>query len=104
MIVLLATALVMAGTFTALLPKIARDDLGVGTFEAAMLFAAMGMGMLMSSLLLASFARLERAGRYCLITLVIGGAPNLGLGLTPWYTLAVVIMFITGWNAGFFIT
>ncbi len=103
MIVLLATALVMAGTFTALLPKIARDDLGVGAFAAAMLFAAMGVGMLMSSLLLASFSRLERAGLYFLITLVIGGALNLGLGLAPWYTLAVGIMFITGWNAGFFV-
>ena len=44
MLVLLVTALVMAGTFMTLLPKIAREDLGVGPFETSMFFTAMGVG------------------------------------------------------------
>ena len=102
MLVLLATALVMAGTFMTLLPKIAQDDLHVGAFAASMLFGAMGVGMLMSSLVLASFSKLERAGAYFIVTLIFGGTLNGLLGLSPWYALSVALMFTTGWNAGFF--
>ena len=102
MLVLLVSALVMAGTFMTLLPKIAQDDLHVGAFAAAMLFGAMGVGMLMSSLVLASFSKLERAGAYFIVTLIFGGALNGALGLSPWYSLSLAIMFTTGWNAGFF--
>lgn len=102
MFVLLATALVMAGTFMALLPRIAREELGAEAFAASLLFGAMGPGTLMASLLLASFARLRRAGLFFLTTLVAGGVLNVALGLAPWYWFALVIMFITGWNAGFF--
>lgn len=103
MIVLLATALVMAGTFQALLPKIARDDLGVGAFPASMLFTIMLFGTLITSVVLASFQRVERAGFYFLCTLIAGGVLNVALGLAPWYFMALLIMFITGWNAGFFV-
>ena len=102
MFVLLATALVMAGTFMALLPRIAREELGAEAFAASLLFGAMGPGTLMASLLLASFARLRRAGLFFLATLVAGGVLNVALGLAPWYWFALLIMFITGWNAGFF--
>ena len=81
MLVLLITALVMAGTFMTLLPKIAREDLGVGPFETAMFFTAMGVGMLMSSLLLASFSRLDRAGLWFIVTLIGGGILNSAFGL-----------------------
>ncbi|MBH77023.1 MAG: hypothetical protein CL897_02165 [Dehalococcoidia bacterium] len=103
MIVLLATALVMAGTFQTLLPKIAADNLGAGPFRASMLFTVMLVGTLTTSLVLASYRRIERAGLFFLFTLIAGGVLNVGLGLAPWYTMAFVIMFITGWNAGFFV-
>ena len=103
MLVLLATALVMAGTFMALLPKIARDDLGVGAFPASMLFTIMLFGTLITSVVLASFRRVDRAGFYFLCTLIAGGVLNVALGLAPWYFMALLIMFITGWNAGFFV-
>ncbi len=103
MIVLLATALVMAGTFQALLPKIAADDLGAGAFLASMLFTVMLAGNLITSLVLASFKRVNKAGLYFLMTLVAGGALNVALGVSPWYTLALVVMFLTGFNAGFFV-
>ena len=79
MFVLLATALVMAGTFMALLPRIAREELGAGAFAASLLFGAMGPGTLMASLLLASAPRLRRAGLYFLATLVAGGVLNVAL-------------------------
>ncbi len=103
MLVLLATALAMAGTFQALLPKIARDDLGAGPLEASLLFSVMMVGTLITSLVLASLRRVDRAGLYFVLTLVAGGVLNVWLGLAPWYTMALFVMFITGWNAGFFV-
>ncbi len=102
MFALLATALVMGGTFQALLPKIARDDMGAGPFQAAMLMTIMLVGTLITSIVLASFRRVDRAGFYFLCTLIAGGVLNVSLGLAPWYFMALLIMFITGWNAGFF--
>jgi len=103
MIVLLATALVMAGAFQALLPKIAVDHLGAGPFEASALLTVMLGGNLITSLVLASFRRVDRAGLFFLVTLVIGGILNVSIGLTPWYVLALAIMFINGMDAGIFV-
>ena len=102
LVVLLVTALVMAGTFNTLIPKIAKDELGTGAIGASLLFGAMGVGMLMSSLLLASLPRLEPGGRYFILTMIGGGLLNTVFGLSPWYGLSISIMFVTGWNAGFF--
>ena len=102
MLVLLTTALVMAGTFMTLLPKISLEELEVGPFKTSMFFTAMGVGMLMSSLLLASFSRLDRAGLWFIVTLICGGTLNAAFGLSLWYVLSLAIMFTTGWNAGFF--
>ncbi len=102
LLALLATSLIMAGTFNTLLPKIAKEDLGVSAFAASMLFGAMGAGMLMSSLLLASMTRMRRAGLYFIVTLICGGVLNALMGLSPVYWLSLTLMFVTGWNAGFF--
>ncbi|MDE2934444.1 MAG: MFS transporter [Chloroflexota bacterium] len=103
MIVLLATALVMAGAFQALLPKIAVDHLGAGPFKASALLTVMLGGNLITSLMLASFERVDRAGLFFLITLVVGGILNVSVGLAPWYTIALVIMFLNGLDAGVFV-
>ncbi len=103
MIVLLATALVMAGAFQALLPKIAVDHLGAGPFKASALLTVMLGGNLITSLMLASFERVDRAGFFFLITLVVGGILNVSVGLAPWYTIALVIMFLNGLDAGVFV-
>ncbi len=103
MIVLLATALVMAGAFQALLPKIAVDHLGAGPFKASALLTVMLGGNLITSLMLASFQRVDRAGLFFLVTLVVGGILNVSVGLAPWYTIALVIMFLNGLDAGVFV-
>ncbi len=102
MLVLMTTALVMAGTFMTLLPKIAKEDLEIGALETSLFFTAMGVGMLMSSLLLASFSRLDRAGLWFIVTLISGGVLNAAFGVSLWYVASLAIMFATGWNAGFF--
>jgi MFS family permease len=102
LLALLATSLIMAGTFTTLLPKIAKEDLLVSAFAASLLFGAMGAGMLGSSLLLASLTRMQRVGLWFIATLICGGALNAFMGLSPVYWLSLTLMFITGWNAGFF--
>ena len=53
--------------------------------------------------MLASFERVDRAGLFFLITLVIGGILNVSVGLAPWYTIALVIMFLNGLDAGVFV-
>jgi len=69
LIALLMTALVMAGTFTALLPKLAYDEWDATGRRASWLFGLMGIGMLGTSLFLASRPRFERAGLAFLCTL-----------------------------------
>ncbi|HJP40678.1 MAG TPA: MFS transporter [Dehalococcoidia bacterium] len=99
---LIAVAVVMAGAFTTLLPKLAKDELGADAFGASVLFGAMGVGMLVSSLILASMSKLERAGLAFNMTLLVGTIFNVGTGLSPWYDFTFALMFLTGANAGFF--
>lgn len=102
-VLLLATALVIMGTWQTLLPRVAEDQLGAGDFEVAMLFAAMGAGTIASSLVLASMPRLRNAGGWFTCTLVVGGSLAIGLGLSRSYVLTMALMLLSGLNAGFFI-
>ncbi|HJP41737.1 MAG TPA: MFS transporter [Dehalococcoidia bacterium] len=97
---LLVTALIANGPFMTLLPQFAIEDLGASPFQASLLFAAMGIGMLMSSLVLASIPYLERAGLWFMMTMVFGGALMFFVGISPYYTLTCALMFFSGINAG----
>ena len=101
-ILLIISALLVAGAWGSLLPKIARDNLGAGVFETSMIFVVMGIGTLCSSLFLASIKELKNAGGWFIATNIIGSALMIGLGLSHSYTLTLVFMGITGINAGFF--
>lgn len=102
-VLLLATALVIMGTWQTLLPRVAEDQLGASDFEVTMLFAAMGAGTIASSLVLASMPRLRNAGGWFTFTLVVGGSLAVGLGLSHSYALTMTLMLLSGLNAGFFI-
>lgn len=93
----------MMGPWQALPPKIAKEELGSGPFSASMLFAAMGAGMICSSLLLASIPRIPNAGGWFATTLVTGGVLAVGIGLSNVYWLTFGFMLLSGLNAGFFI-
>lgn len=101
-VLLLATALVIMGTWQTLLPRVAEDQLGADDFAVTMLFAGMGAGTIVSSLVLASMPRLRNAGGWFTCTLVTGGSLAVGLGLSDSYALTMTLMVASGLNAGFF--
>ena len=101
-ILLIISALLVAGAWGSLLPKIARDNLGAGVFETSMIFVVMGIGTLCSSLFLASIKELKNAGGWFIATNILGSSLMIGLGLSHSYPLTLVLMGITGINAGFF--
>ena len=102
-LLLLATALVIMGPWQTLLPKIANEQLGAGAFAASMLFAAMGAGTIVSSLVLASIPGLKNAGGWFTCTLVTGGILAVGIGFSHSYALTLAFMLLSGFNAGFFV-
>ncbi len=101
-VMLFISGLFMMGPFAALLPKIAKDELGREAFAASLLFVFMGVGMVTSSLRLASMPRLRNKGGWFISSLILGGVVLAGLGLSPWYGLTAAIMFIGGMSAGVF--
>ncbi len=102
-LLLLASSLVIMGPWQTLLPRVAEDQLGAEAFLASALFGVMGVGMVISSLVLASIPRLENAGGWFTVTLIVGGSLAVGIGLSHSYLLTVLLMFLSGLNAGFFI-
>ena len=102
MILLLVGALLIGGPWTTLLPKLAKEELGVEAFGASMLFAAMGLGTLIASLWLASMGHLKNAGGWFIATMLFASLMIIGLGLSKIYALTIALMFISGLDSGFF--
>lgn len=103
-ILLFATALVIMGTWQTLLPRVAEDQLGASESAVGILFMTMGVGTIVSSLVLASMPRLRNAGGWFTCTLVTGGSLAVGMGLSTSYPLTLTLMLLSGLNAGFFIS
>ena len=103
-VLLLVTALVIMGTWQTLLPRVAEDQLGASDSAVGLLFMTMGVGTIVSSLILASMPRLRNAGGWFTCTLVVGGSLAVGLGLSGSYALTMALMLLSGLNAGFFIS
>ncbi len=101
-ILLLASALVIMGPWQTLLPKVGQSQLNQEAFWSSMLFGFMAIGTIFSSLILASIRRLRNAGGWFTLTLVIGGSLAVGIGLSHSYPLTVLLMIVSGFNAGFF--
>ncbi len=82
--------------FTTLLPVFARDLLGVGATGQGLLLTAMGIGALLSALLIASVGdRLPRG------ILMLGGVALYGMVIvmfaeSPWFKLSIALMGIVG--------
>ncbi len=82
--------------FTTLLPVFARDLLGVGATGQGLLLTAMGVGALLSALLIASVGdRLPRG------ILMLGGVALYGMVIvmfaeSPWFKLSIALMGIVG--------
>jgi len=82
--------------FTTLLPVFARDLLGVGATGQGLLLTAMGIGAMISAVLIASLGdRLPRG------LIMLGGVTFYGLSVTafaasPWFQLSLGLMTIVG--------
>jgi MFS family permease len=99
---LAVSGLLMLGPVFALVPPIVRDDLGQGALAASMLFGVMGLGMLSTSLVLATIGNFGSKGGWFIANLAIGGITVAGMGLTDSYVLLCVLMFIWGMGGGIF--
>lgn len=100
---LMVFGLLMIGPFQALLPIVARDNLGRGALGTGLLFASLGTGMLITSLILASVRDLRRKGLIFAINYVAGGVGFAAIGLSRSYAVTLVVLFFWGMGGGLFI-
>lgn len=90
------------GSFT-LLPQIARDEFGRSASEAARLFALMGLGMVITSLVLMRCrSRLRRRGLVFMSFMVAGTANQVLQGWAPSFTLLQVLLLLWGLTGGMY--
>lgn len=101
-VLLATTGLFMLGPYQALMPQIARENLGSDAFRASLLFAILGIGMGVTSVVLARSRDLSHKGAWFAGGLVAGGLIQIGLGLSPVYALTAVLMFLWGVGGGLF--
>ena len=97
------TGLFMLGPYMALVPEVARDELGADAFGTSMLFAILGVGMLGGSLYLARRGEVRNKGALLAASLAVGGVVLAGMGLSPWYALSALLMLVWGVGGGLFI-
>lgn len=103
MLVLMLTGIFMMGPSSALIPQVAKEELGKDALAASMLFTFTGVGMLSTSLLLASWPTMPNKGGWFTAAVFVGGILIAAIGLSPSYALTAVLMFFWGLGGGFFI-
>ena len=99
---LMVFGLLMIGPFQALLPVIARDNLGRGALGTGLMFGVMGTGMLITSLYLAAARDVPRRGLIFTWNYVFGGIGFVAIGLSKSYALTLVVLFFWGMGGGLF--
>lgn len=100
---LMVFGMLMIGPFSALLPVIARDQLGREALGTGLMFAALGTGMLITSLILASTRNLRRKGLIFTINYIAGGLGFAAIGWSKSYPLTLAVLFVWGMGGGLFI-
>ena len=91
----------MWGIVSVLLPEVARDVLGLDAFRASLLFASLGIGLMATSMLLASRQHIARPGLLIAIALSSGlGACVVVMGLSRSYALTLAVMLVWGIGGG----
>jgi MFS family permease len=102
-VLLVLTGVFMVGPSGALIPQIAKDELGSDALEASLLFAVLGVGSLLTSLLLATLGDVPNKGGLFIAALIFGSLVFAGIGLSGEYALTMFFMFAWGLCGGFFI-
>jgi MFS family permease len=96
-ILLLLALLGLVGIpYRVLMPVIASESLHGNANTLGFLMGAMGIGALIGSLYLATRSSVLGLGRLIPIATMIFGASLIGVGLSHWYWLSLVIMVATG--------
>ncbi len=92
------------GTYGVLMPEIGRDELGQDAFATSILFAMLSVGMMVSSLYLASRTNITRRGLMFLGAFNCFGPGLMAIGLSNSYPLTIGIMIIWGVCGGVLMT
>lgn len=93
------------GIVSILLPEVAKDDLGAGAFPTSLLFSALGVGLFLTSLALASRPAIHRPGLLIAVAIstLLGGAVVV-MGLSRSYALTFAVMLAWGVGGGISMT
>lgn len=93
------------GGVTLLLPELAKDELGAGAFASSVLFAPLGLGMIITSMTLASRPTVRQRGRLLTMCFVFVAGPMVVLmGLSRSYVLDLALMALWGTGGGVVMT
>jgi len=96
--------MMMMGSAVALLPKIARDEFGREAGDASMLFALMGVGMIVTSaVLIKTRQRITRRGLVFMAAMVVGTSNQVLQGFAPTFVWLQVLLFVWGLSGGFYL-
>jgi MFS family permease len=101
-VMLMASGLLMLGPVFALVPPIVRDEMGKGASAGGTLFGVMAVGMLATSLVLASVGDFANKGAWFILNLAVGGVDVALMGVVDSFALLAVLMFVWGMGGGLF--
>lgn len=88
-------AVLFAGV-TALLPVVATEILGVGSFGYGILRASMPIGAVSMAIIGGRIPAWKRPGRVLLIVVAIYGVVTIGIGLSTWLPLTAICLVASG--------
>jgi MFS family permease len=93
------------GIVSILLPEVAKEELGIGAFQTALLFSALGVGLFGTSMVVASRHHIRRPGMLiaCSISTLLGGGVLI-MGLSRSYALTLAVMLAWGVGGGISMT
>jgi MFS family permease len=87
---------VLLGGATGLLPVFADSILNVGSVGLGFLQAALPIGSLVCTFILAHRPPIQRAGRSLLLVVIAFGLATIGFGLSRWFWLSFLMLFTCG--------
>ena len=87
---------VLLGGSTALLPVYAKEILKVGADGLGFLYAALPMGAIVCSFVLAHRPPMQKAGHSLLFAVTLFGLATIGFGLSHWFWLSFLMLFACG--------
>lgn len=87
---------VLLGGATALLPVYTKEILNVGADGLGLLQAALPLGAILCSFVLAHRPPMQKAGRSLLLAVTVFGLATIGFGLSHWFWLSFFMLFACG--------